>query len=186
MDSNITNFIICGGIHSPKLTDKFIESMQSFSQNNRFDKYFVFPTNKYPAYDSKNILNFMVELDLKPQCNNLIFMAFSAGVVGGIGAGRLWQRRGGKVRAFFAFDGWGVPLIADFPIHCFSHDNFTHYTSKFWVRNQEHFSAYPSVSHETIWRSPFSLDGYWHKKDGTKLKSNSAEFLNFWLNQYLS
>jgi len=32
---------------------------------------------------------------------------------------------GGHVKAFVLLDGWGVPLVGNFPIHRLSHDYFT-------------------------------------------------------------
>jgi len=177
--------IICGGIHPIELTNSFMDSWDNFSNQNYLPNHRIFPTNKYPAYDCKQILQYIVEQQINSQSDSLIFLAFSAGVVGAIGAARLWQRQGGKVKGFFAFDGWGVPLIADFPIHCFSHDQFTHHTSAFWVKNQDHFSVYPKVSHQDMWRSPFNLNGYWHKKNNEKIICKGGVFIDFWLRQYL-
>ena len=62
-------------------------------------------------------------------------------MVGAIIAGNLWQKNGGKVKVLFAFDGWGVPLIADFPCYRLSHDYFTHTTSKLLGGDKNAFYA---------------------------------------------
>ena len=178
--------VVCGGIHPMELTNSFFDSWNSFSKTNYVVDSLIFPTNKYPAYDGQQIFRYIIKNKINTHSDSLTFFAFSAGVVGAMGAARLWQRKGGRVKGFFAFDGWGVPLVADFPIHCFSHDQFTHHTSTFWVKNQDHFSAYPSVSHLDIWRSPFNLNGYWHKKNNQKIICKGGEFIDFWLKQYIN
>ena len=51
-----------------------------------------------------------------------MFIAFSAGVVAAVTAAMQWQGEGGKIKGLIAFDGWGVPLLGDFPVYRVSHD----------------------------------------------------------------
>ncbi|MEM7725486.1 MAG: hypothetical protein AAF208_03835 [Cyanobacteria bacterium P01_A01_bin.45] len=91
----------------------------------------------------------------------LVFISFSAGVVGAIGASHLWQSQGGNVKALIAIDGWGVPLLGSFPIHRMSHDYFTHWSSLLLGGGKNNFYAQPSVSHLELWRSPDLVKGLW-------------------------
>lgn len=171
--------VICGGFNPINYNVNFVNFLSNYEAN-----ILVFPTEKYAPYDSLNIVNFLQENSVNLYENHLIFIAFSAGVVGALGAGRLWQRKGREVLAILAFDGWGVPLIADFPIHCLSHDVFTHYSSCFWVKNQGHFVAIPTVSHQDIWRSPLSINGYYYSEKETK-KITEIDFINIILKHYI-
>ncbi|MCU0568633.1 MAG: hypothetical protein MUF49_18805 [Oculatellaceae cyanobacterium Prado106] len=90
----------------------------------------------------------------------LFFVGFSAGVVGAIGAARLWHQWGGQVQGLAAFDGWGVPLWGDFPIYRISHDAFTHWSSALLGAGQASFYAEPPVSHLALWRSPETVQGW--------------------------
>lgn len=91
----------------------------------------------------------------------IIFISFSAGVVGAIGAACLWQLLGGRVKAFIAIDGWGVPLQGNFPIHRMSHDYFTHWSSCLLGSGQNNFYAQPAVDHLSMWKSPQTVQGWW-------------------------
>lgn len=91
----------------------------------------------------------------------LAFVSFSAGVVGAIGAAWMWQFLGGTVKAFIAFDGWGVPLWGSFPIHRFSHDEFTHWSSALLGAGSDSFYADPPVAHLDLWAKPQIAQGWW-------------------------
>ncbi|MCY7273351.1 MAG: hypothetical protein LH702_06290, partial [Phormidesmis sp. CAN_BIN44] len=108
--------VICPGIHRSQLTQRFVADLQLSH------KPLIFPAEKAPAYSSLHILKFLSDADL---IEPLLLVAFSAGVVGAIGAARLWQNQGGSIKALIALDGWGVPLAGNFPIHRVSHDRFT-------------------------------------------------------------
>jgi len=64
------------------------------------------------------------------------------------------------VKAVIAFDGWGVPLLGNFPIHRISHDRFTDWSSTLWGRNDSSFYAEPDVAHLDLWRSPQTAQGW--------------------------
>ena len=93
--------VIIPGIHSPELTDRFVEGIQDKIEGD----YLILPTEECLPYDAIAIYRWLERqlLDKKP----LSFIAFSAGVVGAIGAAIAWQLQGGKVHGFIAFDGWG-------------------------------------------------------------------------------
>lgn len=173
-----TKIIICPGIHSPQLTDSFIQSLTGFNNSNLSQDYLIFPTIKYPAYSAIHIIEFLQETQAKPsQSQPLIFIAFSAGVVGGIGAANLWQLWGGKVRVFIAVDGWGVPLIANFPIHRVSHDYFTHWSCSLIGTGSKNFYAQPAVTHLDLWRSPHNVWGWEGKALGLKIYTSATKFI---------
>lgn len=90
----------------------------------------------------------------------LVWIAFSAGVVGALGAAQGWQWRGGRVRGFYALDGWGMPLGGKFPMYRLSHDRFTHRTSLPLGAGRWNFYADPSVEHWDLWRSPAQVWGW--------------------------
>lgn len=171
--------IICGGIHSIKITKKFVDLIKIQLKDNLRESYLIIPLNQRPPYDAKNLFDNLMENGVLPQEKALTIIAFSAGVVGCLAMARKWQREGGIINCLIAFDGWGVPLIGDFPIHCFSHDLFTHLTTCFWVNNNEHFYAQPAVSHLEMWTAPLTVSGYHGEK-----RMNLTESLNLLLNKY--
>ncbi len=146
------NVIICPGIHAPELTDGFIASL-SIEYN-----CLVFPANQYPAYSSWHIYHWLQQQNLVSQ--DLIFITFSAGVVGGLGAAIALQLLGFKIAAFIAIDGWGVPLLPIFPLYRLSHDYFTHWSSAILGAGNESFYAEPDKSHLEIWCSPETCWGW--------------------------
>ena len=169
--------IICPGIHSSQLTDNFIQSLESFD-NFTLTNYLVFPTTKYSAYSPLQIREFLNQNLEQPSSSiSLLFIAFSAGVVGAIGVANLWQLSGGKVIALIACDGWGVPLVGNFPIYRVSHDYFTHWSSAFISLSQDSFYAQPDVTHLDLWDSPDHAWGWWEKPSGLKIYTNAAEFI---------
>jgi hypothetical protein len=173
-----TKIIVCPGIHPPQLTDDFIQSLNRFNNDDLLRDCLVFPSGKYPAYSPIHILKFLKQTQGKPSPSpSLLFIAFSAGVVGAIGAANLWQLWGGKVKAFIAMDGWGVPLIGNFPLHRLSHDYFTHWSSGLISIRGDSFYAQPDVSHLDLWRSPHTVWGWREKSSGVKIRTNAAEFI---------
>lgn len=113
----------------------------------------------------------------------LLFISFSAGVVGAIAAAQMWQGLGGQVRAFLALDGWGVPLSGSFPIHRLSHDAFTHWSSAWLGGGSESFYADPAVSHLDLWRTPQTARG-WRIQNTGKTATTAAEFIGWLLRRY--
>ena len=138
--------IICPGIHPPELTDRFVRSLE-------LRNYLVLPTERYLPYNAIAVSQWLDRQQLS-KTQPLSFIAFSAGVVGGIGAAIAWQIRGGIIHSFVAFDGWGMPLSANFPIYRVSHDYFTHWSSSILGAGQSGFYANPAVEHLDLWRSP--------------------------------
>lgn len=159
------SIIICPGIHEPALTENFISECLSSADDSlstqNWGKILIFPADSILALSSLHILQFLsdrLQDDLK---SPVIFISFSAGVVGAIGAASSWQLLGGNVKAFIAIDGWGVPLAGNFPIHRMSHDYFTHWSSSFLGGGHNNFYAEPPVEHLSMWRSPQTVKGWW-------------------------
>ncbi len=156
--------IICPGVHSPELTQEFLEGIGNLLN---LKQVYVFPTRQFPAYSALHILKFLSMqssaqgLQLQ-RCtwHPLVLIGFSAGVVGAIGAAQVLQSLGGQVKAVIAFDGWGVPLLGNFPIHRVSHDRFTDWSSTLWGRNDSSFYAAPDIAHLDLWRSPQTAQGW--------------------------
>ena len=177
--------IICPGIHNSQLTESFLQSLANFCEQNLVRDWLIFPTSEYPAYASREIWQFLAKKQGKPpQASPVLFLAFSAGVVGAIGAARFWRSQGGKVKALIALDGWGVPLISNFPLHRISHDYFTHWSSALLGAGADSFYAQPAVSHLDLWRSPHTARGWWIKAPGCRLHTSAAEFITLLLSKY--
>jgi hypothetical protein len=179
--------VICPGAHAVQTTAAFLAEM-----GDRLPDPIVYPADRYPPYSPQHLLDFLyktlptfgiasTDLFQVP----LIWIGFSAGVVGAIGAARQWQRLGGKVVAFVAIDGWGVPLYGDFPIYRISHDAFTHWSSAILGASEDSFYADPPVAHLELWRSPQTVQGWWMKSGGgDRIPTTAAQFLLTWLDYH--
>ncbi|NEP81121.1 MAG: hypothetical protein F6K39_24970 [Okeania sp. SIO3B3] len=181
--------VICPGIHDPKLTEQFLEGLfihwQSLSQSGEL---LICPTQDYSPYSAIDILNFLWIKNQLTKNVPLLFIAFSAGVVGAVGAAWGWQLRGGQVKAFVAIDGWGMPVEGNFPIYKVSHDYFTHWSWGHLGTVDQSFYAHPSVEHLEIWRSPQTTKGWWLHQNSIEVKTASpvtaAEFIRIILENY--
>lgn len=157
--------LICPGIHEPQHTDRFLADL-----GEPLSDAMVFPAEQSLAYSPLHILDFLRRQLSSPLRGQqftlvdqppLVLIAFSAGVVGAIGAAHQWQSLGGRVKALIALDGWGVPLYGNFAIHRASHDYFTHWSSALLGAGSDSFYADPPQSHLEFWRSPQSVQGWW-------------------------
>lgn len=185
--------VICPGIHDPKLTDSFLAGLSEVwgdaePQQNTQISYPVkiFPAHKHPAFSALDIFHFLCSQELAGE--SLVFVSFSAGVVGAIGAAWMWQQIGGKVGAFIALDGWGVPLGGNFPIHRISHDRFTHWSSAILGSGGESFYADRPVEHLDLWRKPQTAQGWQISQTSAGIETmkpaTAATFLVHLLKQY--
>ncbi len=185
--------VICPGIHDRKLTDCFLAGLsevwgnvEPWQNTQTFQSVKIFPAHKHPPFSALDIFHFLCSQELAGE--SLVFVSFSAGVVGAIGAALLWQQIGGKVGAFIALDGWGVPLGGSFPIHRISHDRFTHWSSAILGGGGDSFYADRPVAHLDLWRSPQTAQGWQisHTADGTETakSATAATFLVHLLKQY--
>ena len=171
--------IVCPGVHSPQVTESFLQTSEAPNH------WLVFPACEYPAYSAVDVFNFLVKNEPHPaRASSLLFICFSAGVVGGIGAAIAWQMNRGKIKAFIAIDGWGVPLIGNFPIYRFSHDYFTHWSSALLGAGKDSFYADPGVEHLDMWRSPNKIMGWLQLRSRTKKYCSSIEAFNQLLTMY--
>lgn len=167
------NIVICPGIHDSQLTQAFCLQLQQALIENPENNIFILPQD-YPAYSGIHILQYCQE---QADGTPLVFIGFSAGVVGAIAAAWGWQLLGYPVVAFFAFDGWGVPLYGDFPIYRLSHDYFTHWTSAILGDGESSFYADPSVEHLEIWRSPHTVQGWSVQESQVRNYTTALQFL---------
>ena len=185
--------VICPGIHDRKLTDCFLAGLsevwgnvEPWQNTQTFQSVKIFPAHKHPPFLALDIFHFLCSQELAGE--SLVFVSFSAGVVGAIGAALLWQQIGGKVGAFIALDGWGVPLGGNFPIHRISHDRFTHWSSAILGSGGDSFYADRPVAHLDLWRSPQTAQGWQisHTADGieTAKSATAATFLVHLLKYY--
>lgn len=186
--------LICPGIHECGLTQELLTSLKLSldcdSNLNNPENLLVFTApDPYLSLSAVHILNFLRSHQDNPAtATPVVFIGFSAGVVGAIGAAWGWQLLGGKVKAVIAVDGWGVPLIGDFGLHRLSHDFFTHWSSSMLGSGQDSFYADPAVEHLTLWRSPQTVTGWGIDSKEEKLQSQkrmtAAEFLIMLLKRY--
>ncbi|MEA5553984.1 hypothetical protein VB713_23885 [Anabaena cylindrica UHCC 0172] len=201
--------IICPGIHAPELTESFIRGLLNLAPSDLMtldilnaEKILVFPGQGILALSAFHILQFLCDrtnLSVRLQQTKddlwhdklkspVIFISYSAGVVGAIIAATKWQMLGGTVKAFIAIDGWGVPLWGNFPIHRMSHDYFTHWSSAILGTGEDNFYAEPAVDHLSMWHSPQTVQGKWVDRSiGLSLPQNylnAAEFLHLLLKSY--
>ena len=164
--------IIIPGIHSPQLTESFVAGIQDKIKQN----YLIFPTEEYPPYGALSVYQWLQQQQLS-KTEPVAFITFSAGVVGGIGAAIAWQLQGGKVQSLIAIDGWGMPLVANFPLYRVSHDHFTHWSSAILGAGERGFYANPAVSHLAIWRSPENCWGWRTISDGLQTRCLLTDYL---------
>ncbi|MBF2020999.1 MAG: hypothetical protein IGR93_13050 [Hydrococcus sp. C42_A2020_068] len=178
--------LICPGMHEPQLTDRFLQALRQESID--LGTPLIFPTQTYPAFSAWHIIQFLRQELMHRSDNSLLFISFSAGVVGAIGAAWAWQQSGGKILALIALDGWGVPLFGNFPIHRLSHDEFTHWSSALLGSGEDSFYADPGVEHLDLWRSPDLVRGWTIQKTVSGIqrrsRSTAAAFLALLLNRY--
>ena len=197
------SIIICPGIHSPQLTDNFVSQcikhiMEELGCHNSVE-LLVLPNRGMLNLSGVYIFKYLYEhlnadfsFSLRNQHTTpLIFISFSAGVLGAIIAAFNWQISGGKIKAFIAMDGWGVPLITsciNFPIHRISHDYFTHWSSRILGIGNNNFYADPFVEHLEMWRSPQVVQGWWVDSPMNESNYNKSlgliEFLYLLLQEY--
>lgn len=180
MSRTTLNLLICPGIHPPDLTQSFLSQVQGQLRqptnpanfNSAIFSWHVLPEH-LPPYSPQRVSEyFEATLSREDKGNPVVWIAFSAGVVGAIATARTWQRQtptpsgptaACRTVALIAFDGWGVPLAGDFPIDRFSHDRFTAQTSEWPQQSAGRFYAEPAVEHLDLWRSPQTVKGLWHE-----------------------
>lgn len=182
--------IICPGIHDVELTKGFVAALLNENKQENNIDILTFPGKGIFTLSKVHILSFLCDRLSNKIEFPVIFISFSAGVVGAIGAAVAWQMLGGNVQAFIAIDGWGVPLWSNFPIHRLSHDVFTHHTSAILGIGENNFYAEPPVDHLMMWNCPQNVKGYWVN---SSLKSTlscnyltAVEFISMLLKHYES
>ena len=191
--SRHSTLVICPGIHDPQLTQNFLEKLRCCDTDNASNHWsenvLIFPAHDYPAYSAVHILEFLQDYPNLVKIP-LVFISFSAGVVGAIGAAWGWQRLGGEVKAFIGFDGWGVPLYGTFPIHRVSHDYFTHWSSALLGAGEDRFYAEPATAHLDLWGKPDTCKGWWIRpattsKSEQRVYTTAAQFVTQLLQLYI-
>ncbi|PSB35712.1 hypothetical protein [Stenomitos frigidus] len=185
--------VICPGIHDPALTQQFVQGLLEAADQTdlRPEALLVFPAEQYPAYSGLHILRFLHQQCCRSnpdlaRSTPIVFIGFSAGVVGAVSAASAWQTLGGTVKALLAIDGWGVPLVGNFPMHRLSHDPFTHWSAALLGAGKDSFYADPGVEHLEFWRSPQAADGWWLAPDRSQppVAISAASFVTALLRRY--
>lgn len=143
----------------------------------------VLPPDRYAPFNGVSVWSFLQRAAAPDE--PLLLIGFSAGVVGAIAAGQLWQRQGHSMAALIAMDGWGVPQVGDFPLHRVSHDAFTHWSSALLGQGQAGFYADPPVSHLALWQFPERARGWRCQSPSSKGEATTAvAFIGDLLQQY--
>jgi hypothetical protein len=173
--------IVCPGIHPPHLTQQCLQDIQTRFSQDFLTNCLIFPTQDYPAYSPFHLLSFLQQQIT--QDTPLLFLSYSAGVVAAISTAHLWQQQGGQINGFIALDGWGVPLLGNFPIHRLSHDHFTHWSSRFLGAGEDSFYADPPVAHLDLWGSPSGTWGWWETPQ-QRIYCHAADFLAVLIQRY--
>lgn len=177
-----SHLIICPGVHSNSLTESFLKEMNLQKR----EKLLIFPSEKYPPYSPLAVFAFLQQsLESPTPDQPLLIIAFSAGVVGAMGAATLWQGVGGRIVALIALDGWGVPVVSGFPVYRLSHDYFTHWSSGLLGKGAESFYAEPPVLHLKLWQHPNKVTGWQEKAQGCRTYCTVYDFLTDLLKKYL-
>jgi hypothetical protein len=184
--------VICPGIHEPGITTSFLDGVMGQAPIELVHQIVpvLIPTAQVPPFSAPHILQFLQQYLAAAvpddwQQKPIVFLGFSAGVVGASGASWGWQLLGGKVKALIALDGWGVPLTGEFPIHRLSHDYFTHWSSALLGAGADSFYADPAVEHLALWRSPHTTQGFWlSHRSPQPIPTTAAAFLVMLLQRY--
>lgn len=178
--------VVCQGIHEARFTQEFIGGINIASGNAMCARnLLIFPAEDAAVLSGFEVFQFLrSRLGTPTPATPLFLIGFSAGVVGAVQAAAMWQLWGGTIAALIAVDGWGVPLIGNFPRHRLSHDFFTHWSSSIFD-NDEHFYAAPAVDHLHLWRSPHTVTGYRVSTTNTQPQHlTAADFLIMLLERY--
>jgi hypothetical protein len=173
--------ILCPGLINAEAAWAFGQALQSLCSQSAEDrlpdvKQMVILPQDCPTYSPKHILNFLGP-HLNAQRKSWHWIAYSAGVVGGLEAARLVNSQH-PVQGFFALDAWGVSLEAPFPVYHLSHDWLTHWaTTLMNSRLAGTFYAQPSVSHLDLWGSPQTITGWDHDGNRASTLTTVAAFI---------
>lgn len=161
--------ILCPGVHPSEATESFRRCFTPLHSSSTL----VIPETIAP-YNGLKITQFVCA-----HCNQnepLLFMGFSAGVVGALWAAQQWQQQGGQVVSLWAWDGWGVPLATTYPTVRISHDHFTHWSAGLLGPGEQAFWADPPVAHLELWRRPDQVVGWQAQGWGLKARSTLLSF----------
>jgi hypothetical protein len=168
--------ILCPGLRGAEDAPGFWQAIQAHrSSNENAQPSVIILPRDCPVYSPKHVYH-SIEPDLKAGLQRWIWIAYSAGVVGALGAARRWHEQF-PVHAFIALDGWGVPLAAPFPVYHLSHDWLTHLGVTFTNRLAGTFYAEPAVSHLELWRSPQMVTGWESYTQGDRHFTTAAAFV---------
>ncbi|MEL6248968.1 MAG: hypothetical protein AAFY78_19540 [Cyanobacteria bacterium J06648_16] len=152
------------GFHSPTLTDALITALAVHQ-----------PVLPVPLRVSDFLARYPDPVVAPP----IGILAFSAGVVATVPLLWRWQQAGGQVAGLIALDGWGVPLLGDYPIYRLSHDRFTHRSSLPLGSGPLNFYADPPVPHLALWQSPQTALGWQVEQRNGQYRVSEATAIAF-------
>lgn len=146
------------------LTDAFVMALKGELKRTQSLCSMDYLIQVYPEdFVSQGLTTISSDDDLATK-SPLVFIGFSAGVIGAIASATVQQQLGHPVLGLIALDGWGVPLVGHFPIYRLSHDEFTHQTTAHWG-GERCFYADPPVAHLSLWGTSGSVTGWYLKND---------------------
>lgn len=177
--------IICPGLLAVAASQRFWQTVQEHSTTdlnlNRSvgtAETVIFLPPDCPVYSPQHVLQAVRPL-LTPE--PWIWIGFSAGIVGGLGAARYCHDQF-PVHAFIALDAWGVPLIAPFPIYHLSHDRWTHHIVAAFNTLEGSFFADPDVNHLDLWETPDRVSGWDCQRGCPPSRTNAATYIGQFVN----
>lgn len=194
---------ICPGFHSPALTRSFLAALindrpvsWSWSSCGVMPPHLP-PYSPYHVLQSlEQHLSHLQQIDHSQQSQTfsldppaIVWIGFSAGVVGALGAAQQWQAQGHPVLGLIAVDSWGLPLRADFPIYSLSryglnhdgakptHPSLGEWITRYFMSDLSHFYADPPVDHLFLWESPDQVQGWSQDYSGLRHRTTAIRFI---------
>lgn len=186
---------ICPGFHPPALTRSFLAAlMHDRPVSWAWSTCGVMPSY-LPPYSPYHVLQsleqhlshfqaFSPDSPESPDSPAIVWIGFSAGVVGALGAAQEWQARGRTVLGLIAVDSWGLPLRADFPIYSLSRDwakptnnSLAEWITRYFMPDLPHFYAEPPVDHLFLWGSPHQVQGWSQDYSGLRQRTTATRFI---------
>lgn len=172
--------VICPGLVAAAASQRFWQMVQQHlsaeaNPSTMASNDVIFLPPDCPVYSPEHVLQALQPF-LTPVQNPWVWIGFSAGVVGGLGAARHCHPQF-PVQRFIALDAWGVPLIAPFPIDHLSHDRWTHQVVSTFNTLNSSFYADPGVNHLDLWETPSTVTGWDCKLDHSPIPTTAADYI---------
>lgn len=180
---------ICPGFHPPALTRSFLAALMHDRPASWAGSTCGVMPSHLPPYSPYHVLQSLEQhlshlqlVSSDPPA--IVWIGFSAGVVGALGAAQHWQAQGHTVLGLIAVDSWGLPLRADFPIYSLSRDgakptnhSLADWITRYFMPDLPHFYAEPPVDHLFLWGSPDQVQGWSQDYSGLRHRTTAIRFI---------